>query len=121
MNKSNENKVIKSSIYQSNQTHIQSFLTNRYFGIISSDRNGSIEDEIRRTGLGYLLVKSLDNNKDFEGYLVIAGENESETHLKSFLRRYNGRLVNTLEDCAISSSSAFYRAKGFYSREESLF
>ena len=121
MNKSNENKVIKSSIYQSNQTHIQSFLTNRYFGIISSDRNGSIEDEIRRTGLGYLLVKSLDNNEDFEGYLVIAGENESETRLKSFLRRYNARLVNTLEIHTIGSSRAFYTPVTFFGRQERLF
>jgi hypothetical protein len=121
MKKANQTEVIKPSIHQSNLIRLQSFLINRCFGIISSDRSGSIEDEIRRTGLGYLLVKSLDNNEDFEGYLVIAGKNESETRLKSFLRRYNGRLVNTIEDCSISSSSAFYTPVTFFGRQERLF
>ena len=121
MNKANEPEAIKPSMYQSNQTHIQSFLTNRYFGIISSDRSGSIEDEIRRTGLGYLLVKSLDNNEDFDGYLLIAGENESETRLKSFLSQYNGRFITSLEDDAIGSSRAFYTPVTFFGRRERLF
>ena len=121
MKKANQTEVIKPTIHQSNLIRLQSFLINRCFGIISSDRIGSIEDEIRRTGLGYLLVKSLANTEEFEGYLVMSGENESEIRLKSFLRRYKGRFVNTLEVAAIGSSSAFYTPVTFFGRRERLF
>ena len=96
---------------------LKNFLQYRKFGVIFCERNSSVEKEIKNTGFGFLLIKSLANTEEFEGYLVMAGENEPETRLESFLRRYNA----TLEDDVISSSSSFYSPKGFFARKESLF
>ena len=93
MNKTKKPEIIKPSIYQSNLIRLQSFLTHRCFSILSSGRNGSIEDQIRQSGLGYLLVKSSSKNEEVDGYLLLAGENESETRLKSFLRHYNSGIA----------------------------
>ena len=96
---------------------LKSFLQYRKFGVIFCERNSIVEKEIKNTGFGFLLIKSLANTEEFEGYLVMAGENEPETRLESFLRRYNA----TLEDDAIGSSSAFYTPVTFFSRQERLF
>ena len=100
---------------------LKNFLQHRKFGVIFCERNSSVEKEIKNTGFGYLLIKSLANTEEFEGYLVMAGENEPKTRLESFLRRHNGRLINALEDDAIGSSSAFYTPVTFFGRRERLF
>lgn len=109
------------SITAASLERLRKFLKNRCFGVIPSERSSEIENEIRRAGFGFLLIKGLAEPNECKGYLIMGSVGRVDSALASFLANYNADYRTDAEEVIRIAETEFYTAKSFFSREERLF